>query len=386
MAGLARHNSEVHFLEGKRLPKDGLFCSPWRWMAEATDAWDTLTQRAAEPNPFFESWFLLPSLKSFDRFGQVAFLYFMRDGELSGLFPIARQSQYTRWPIPHIANWLHPNMFLGTPLVAHGAEYSFWRAVLSWADANPGMALFLHMEQMGLDGPVFAGLQAALAADGRPGAVVHRHERALLATDLEPRDYLASSLPSRKRKDLDRRLRRLRELGAVEYKWATGSQDVARWADDFLAIEASGWKGAAGSALACDDATEAVFRDCLAAAAKWGRLARLSLILNGKPIAMLSTFIAPPGAFGFKTAFDEAYAPYSPGFLLEREYLAVLKRFGIGWCDSCAAPNHSVMNRIWQERRTVGRVSIAIGGALRRAVCKQLLRKETAGRSGMELT
>ena len=95
---------------------------------------------------------------------------------------------------------------------------------------------------------------------------------------------------------------------------------------------------------------------------------------------MLSTFLTPPGAFGFKTAFDEEYARFSPGFLLEREFLGALDRFGIRWCDSCAAEDHSVMNQIWYERRRVGRVSIAIGGPLRRTAFKQLLRKETSGR------
>ena len=93
---------------------------------------------------------------------------------------------------------------------------------------------------------------------------------------------------------------------------------------------------------------------------------------------MLSTFLTPPGAFGFKTAFDEDYARFSPGFLLEREFLGALHRFGIDWCDSCASANHEIMNRIWCERRQVGRVSIAIGGPLRRAAFSQILRKEIA--------
>jgi CelD/BcsL family acetyltransferase involved in cellulose biosynthesis len=362
-----------------RYRTDGLVCAPPPQMVEEAAAWDDLAERAVEPNPFFESWYLLPSLERFDGGRKTTFLRFVHKGALSGLMPVARQTRYAGWPIAHVANWLHPNMFLGTPLLAQGAEAPFWRAVFGWADANPALALFLHLNEIALDGPVFAGLQAALAADERPWAVVRSHERALLSSELEPHDYLARSLPSRKRKDLDRRFRRLVELGTVEFKWETGSQDLAQWIDDFIAMEASGWKGAAGSALACDDATDGMFRESLMGAAGRGRLARLSLLLDGKPIAMLSTFLAPPGAFGFKTAFDESYASFSPGFLLEREYLAVLKRLGVSWCDSCAAPDHSVMNRIWQERRTVGRVSIAIGGSIRRALFGQLLRKETAG-------
>lgn len=363
------------------LPRDGLVYSNWRRMAGEIGAWDELAQQASEPNPFFESWYLLPSLEQFDRKGEASILRFTHNGVLSGIMPVTRRHIYGGWPIAHLAGWLHPNIFFGTPLVARGAEAPFWRALLDWADKNPGTALFLHLEQTALDGPVFSALEDVLAADGRSWAVVSKEERALLSSDLDAEVYAASSLPARKLKDLDRRLRRLRELGGVEFSWETGLEGLARWTDEFLALEMAGWKGAAGSALACDAATDALFRAGLTGAAERGRLVRLALRLEGRPIAMLSTFLTPPGAFGFKTAFDEAFARFSPGFLLEREYLTVLGRFGIRWCDSCAAADHSVMNLIWRERRPVGRISIAIGGPVRRALFSQLLRKETAGAS-----
>jgi hypothetical protein len=349
-------------------------------MIEQREAWDELARCAAEPNPFFESWYLLPSLESFDRGGSnISILCFTQSGALRGLMPIVRQQNYGGWPLPHVGNWLHYNIFFGTPLVAAGAEVHFWRAVLGWADANPELSLFLHLNEIALDGPVFAALQSVLSADGRQWGVVERKERAMLSSDLEVDAYLAKSLPARKRKDLNRRFRRLAELGEIDFRWESGSEGVVRWIDEFLALEAAGWKGDAGSALACDAATEALFRESLIGAAERGRLVRLSLRLDGRPIAMLSTFLTPPGAFGFKTAFDEDYAQFSPGFLLEREFLTALQRFGISWCDSCAAANHSVMDRIWCERRPVGRVSIAIGGPLRRAAFSRLLRKEMAG-------
>ena len=341
-------------------------------------AWDELAECAAEPNPFFESWYLLPSLASFDSGGTTLILCFKQQGVLRGLMPMIRQQRYEGWPLPHIANRLHSNIFFGTPLVAPGAEAPFWRAVLDWADANPALSLFLHLNEMSLEGPVYAALESVLAADGRPWGVVQRKERALLASELDAEAYLAKALPPRKRKDLNRRFRRLEELGRVDFRWETGSDGLERWIDEFLALEAAGWKGDAGSALACDEATATLFRRSLTGAAERGRLVRLSLRLNDRPIAMLSTFLTPPGAFGFKTAFDEDYARFSPGFLLEREFLSALGRFGILWCDSCAAADHSVMNQIWYERRRVGRVSIAIGGPLRRTAFRHLLRKETA--------
>lgn len=363
---------------GQPVSSEQLACVPWREMLDQTEAWDELAQRAAEPNPFYESWYLLPSLASFDNGNDISILRFTRDQKLCALMPIVRQSKYEGWPLAHICNWIHPNIFFGTPLVARGMETHFWRALLNWADDQTRLSFFLHLHEFALSGPVFESLELVLASDGRIWGVVEDKERALLASDLAAEDYLAQSVSSRTRKDLNRRARRLSEVGEVSFKWETGTDRIAPWIDEFLLLEAAGWKGEAASALACDTATRTLFRNSLAGAAKRQRLVRLSLRVNGKPIAMLSTFLTPPGAFGFKTAFDEDFGRFSPGLLLEREFLDALQRYNIDWCDSCAAPNHSVMNRMWQERRPLGRISISIGGPLRRATFGQVLRREMA--------
>ena len=359
-----------------------LVCAPWQRMTGEEAAWEGLARSAAEPNPFFESWFLLPSLARLDGGRGGSILCFRQEGMLAGLMPIVRHHHYERWPLPHLGNWVHQNIFFGTPLVAPQAAVPFWRAVLDWADSNTGIAAFLHLSGIALDGPVYAALESVLAADGRAWGVVERKERALLTSGPDAGAGLEGSMPARKQKDLNRRLRRLAELGDVEFRWETGAGGAAQWIEEFLALEAAGWKGEAGSALACDPATEGLFRECLGVAAERERLVRLSLRLNDRPVAMLSTFLTPPGAFGFKTAFDEDYARFSPGVLLEREFLRAPRRFGISWCDSCAASDHKVMNRIWPGRRRLGRVSIAIGGPLRRAAFARILRKEIEGVNG----
>ena len=77
---------------------------------------------------------------------------------------------------------------------------------------------------------------------------------------------------------------------------------------------------------------------------------------------MLANFVTPPGACSFKTAFDENFARFSPGVLLQLENLAMLENPQVEWTDSCAAADHPMIDRIWRERRAIGRVSIAIGG------------------------
>ncbi|WP_231636210.1 GNAT family N-acetyltransferase [Novosphingobium sp. ST904] len=151
---------------------------------------------------------------------------------------------------------------------------------------------------------------------------------------------------------------------------------MPEWCERFLALEASGWKGKAGSALANHAGTAALFRESLKGAAARGRLERLSLTLGGRPIAMLASFLTPPGAYSFKTAFDERYSRFSPGVLLQRENLDILERGDIEWSDSCAAADHPMIDHLWRERRTMARLSIAIGGPLRRRLFRSFVRAE----------
>ena len=350
----------------------------WRELdtPDARLAWDALAACAAEPNPFHESWYLLAALRAFDPDERICILRFDAGGELAGLLPVHRPKRYYRRPVPHLASWVHPNCFLGAPLVARGLEREFWRALLKWADANAGAALFLHLAQMPLTGPVYTGLQAVLAEQDRLAATVHREERAMLASDLSPEAYFEASLSGKKRKELRRQFNRLAELGEVDLSRTTGEEHLARWIEDFLALEHSGWKGTNGSAIASHQSTTQMFKEALFGAATAGRLERLTLNLDGEPIAMLANLLTPPGAFSYKTAFDERYARYSPGVLVQRENLELLGHPQIEWCDSCAAADHPMIDHIWRERRPIGHLSIAIGGTVRRTLFTALLRAE----------
>ena len=368
--GLARQDSDA----------DGRFAViPWRVFDDHA-GWDALAGSASEPNPFAERWCLEAGLRAFDR-GSIELATLSVNGRLAGVLPIVRRLSYERYPFPNLGNWLHANAFCGAPLVAAGHEHAFWRELLGWADARAGRALFFHLDGLPEGGPLYAALRDVCAVEHRSAAVVHRYDRALLASELPPPDYFGVSLSAKKRKELRRQHTRLAEQGALAFERHADGTALAEWADRFLDLECAGWKGREGSALACDPAKAAFFRDALTGAVAQGRLERLSLTLDGTPIAMLANFVTPPGVYSFKTAYDERYARFSPGVLLQRENLDLLARDEIAWADSCAAPDHPMIERIWREKRTIVRVSIAIGGPLRRAVAAALFRAETRGNS-----
>ncbi|ABC62605.1 GNAT family N-acetyltransferase [Erythrobacter litoralis] len=352
---------------------------PWEGheLAEDPRPWQDLSRLASDPNPFFEPWALIPALREFAAPGVVQLATLTVGKVLVGLLPLSLTRDYYGRPIPHISVWLHHNAFCGAPLVAAGYEASFWSQMFRWAgDASP-TALYLHLARLPADGSLHAALGTVLDLEKRAAAVVQRHKRAFLCSDQAPGDYLAQSLNAKRRKDLRRQYKRLAELGELVFERTMGQEDLSGWIDAYLDLEQRSWKGEQNTALADCPNTARYFRDTLTGAAAAGRLERLAYRLDGKPIAMLSNFLSPPGAFSFKTSFDDAYAKYSPGVLLQRENLDLLRNADIAWCDSCAAEGHPMIDRIWRERREILSINIAIGGAHRRLAMKTLTRFET---------
>jgi CelD/BcsL family acetyltransferase involved in cellulose biosynthesis len=335
-------------------------------------AWDGLAASAAEVNVFAERWFAVAAARHLPQ-GAGAHLMQIWAGDgfnrrLIALLPLALSRRYGRIPVRHVVNWTHYQCFLGTPLIRAGWEREAWSAALAALDRMPWARGFLHIDGLVESGAVHRGLMAAAAMRRAPCDTVYRSERALLESSLSPGTYYEASVRKKKRKELKRLASRLNELGAVATRRLGEGDDLAEWCDAFLMLERSGWKGSAGSALGSSDGTERFFRAAITGARAAGRLEMLRMDLDGRPIAMLVNFIAPPGAFSFKIAFDEAYARYSPGVLIEIDNLAILARRDVAWMDSCAAENHPMINSLWGERRAIVRVTTPFRSASSRAL------------------
>jgi CelD/BcsL family acetyltransferase involved in cellulose biosynthesis len=343
-------------------------------------AWERLALRAGEPNPFFEPWFLLPSLRQWGAAERVVTKAWYHEGRLAGLLPAVRSARYYNHTVTHAAGWLHANAFCGVPLIAAGHEDAFWRDLLAHFDRQARCALFLHLPILPAGGPANAALDRVLSASGRLSYTVAEEHRALLTGEASAADYLAAAMSAKKRKELRRQHNRLAEEGALTFERLEGDAGMPEWIAEFLELEASGWKGAGGSALASAPDTATLFTQALAGAAAAGRLERLALRLDGRAVAMLANFITAPGAYSFKTAFDEDYARFSPGMLLQLENLALLERPGFAWADSCAVEGHPMIERLWRDKRRMLSRNIAIGGAARRALFRLLKAYETRPR------
>ena len=332
-------------------------------------AWDDLAVAAAEPNAFAERWFFTAGAAHLPPPPPGLRLVAVWDGAtLIGLLPLTIACRYGRMPVRHVVNWLHHHAFLGTPLVRRGYEASFWTALIAALDGADWAPGFLHLIGLTEDGPVHRGLAAAAAAMARRCDVVHRVVRAELDAGLDPDAYYEANVRKKKRKELKRLAVRLAEQGTVVTRRLSPGDDAQRWCDDFLALERSGWKGRAGSALGSRPDTAAFFCDMLAGAQRARRLDMLRIDVDGRAVAMLVNFITPPGSFSFKIAFDENYARFSPGVLVQIENLQLLAREDVRWMDSCAAENHPMIDSLWGGRRSIVRVTLPLAGARRGAI------------------
>jgi CelD/BcsL family acetyltransferase involved in cellulose biosynthesis len=344
-------------------------------IGDLAEDWTGLAAEASEPNPFYEHWFVAAAAAAA---GDVQLLEVWRGPKLIGLMPLAGESGYAKLPVRFAVNWRHDQMFVGTPLIAAGEEEAFWRAALELLDRQAWPVL-LHLRSLVEDGPVHRGLIAA-----RSCAVAWREQRAFLESALTPEAYYEQSVRAKKRKELRRQFNRLAELGAVAFRRLGRGDDLGAWCDAYLRLERAGWKGEAGTAFACSPPRAQFFREVIASARANGRLQFLRLDLDGEAIAMLANFRCPPGSFSFKTVFDEGYARFSPGVLIQRENLAILDDPAIAWMDSCAAEDHPMIDGLWRERRSIVRVTVPLAGARRRlihTVCRALERAAAATRN-----
>jgi CelD/BcsL family acetyltransferase involved in cellulose biosynthesis len=140
--------------------------------------------------------------------------------------------------------------------------------------------------------------------------------------------------------------------------------------EEFMRLEASGWKGHAGTALACREDDRRFVAEVSGEAFRRGRLLITGLDLEGRALARHVMFAGDEGAFTFKIAYDETYEKCSPGLLAEVDNVRqFMENPGLRWIDSNTAPENSQSyGRVWKDRRTIQRIAIGARGAGRLAV------------------
>ena len=129
--------------------------------------------------------------------------------------------------------------------------------------ADPLLPKIVTLDMMGTDGAVYAALNRVLTRRGSEPAVFGQWQRPRLASLLDGKAYLEAALSSSTRKKLRQHRRKLSEKGSLTTVIASEPEMVRRAVEDFLAMEASGWKGREGTALMSNAADAAFMREAM---------------------------------------------------------------------------------------------------------------------------
>ena len=326
-------------------------------------AWADLAARSMETNIFLEPAFVLPLIQHVERHRRPEFLLVWAqehpsaDARLIGLLPLGTR----RWlggarVVPCFTN---KQTVGGVPLLDREMGRTAFVAMLAWLGDQVSDASALLIHGVALDGAFYA----MVSRSGFKNATYRHRERAILksvgapAPAIHPMTSIAPALnfgSAKRRKELRRQWRRLSDAGDRRYTSARSSAEIAKATEHFLALELKGWKGDCGTALLASPNLATFARTMTRLMALEGKCRIDAIEIDGRAVAMGIILTVNGRSHFWKTTFDETYASRSPGVQFTLELTdAQLANEAIAVTDSCAVPDHPMIDRIWSERMPV---------------------------------
>ncbi len=358
------HPQAEHMLAVGR-PGRHLFIYPAKAGYELQRELDYLSNRAVEPNVFFTGRFLAPAMPRLEE--RVIRLAIIRDdnerrSRMRFLMPFSIEKPGFSIGAPIIRAWSNPFGPLGVPLLdAEDAAETIDNLFEALTNPMASLPPVLVLPDVRLKGK-FAQLARAVAI-GRnlPLTVTDTFSRPMLESLADGPTYLKKAISPGHFRELRRQWNLLEKQGKLAYSVARQPGEIRIRMEEFLALEASGWKGRERSAMVLDRFRAAFAREAVTNLAEADSVRIHTLDLNDKAIASMVVFMMSGEAYTWKTAYDESYARFSPGKLL----LAQLTEWhlddaNIARSDSCAVPDHPIMSRFWQEREEMGTLVIGL--------------------------
>ncbi len=321
----------------------------WRPISDLTpliDQWRSLAARALEPNVFYDPAFALAAAPVFGKDCGAVLVWSAR-GNLMGLFP-ARLAGWSQATLPAVTGWTHPYAPLGTPLVDRHEAEAVIAAWLEHLAREPSMPALLMLPMLPEGGAFAHALDAVLARKHLRSASFGRHRRALLKPGNSQDEQ---ALSRSRRKELMRLRRRLEEFAPVTFSTVRTPEPIAPAIEDFLVLEASGWKGVARTAAAYDPAVRRFLETAVTALAAQGQARIDRMHLGQRAVAVAITLTSGDAGWFWKIAHNEGVARFSPGVQLVYELTPQLSsQPGLARVDSCAAADHPMIDSMWHGR------------------------------------
>jgi len=202
------------------------------------------------------------------------------------------------------------------------------RAVAELARAIVHTGRPLYLKRVPAGAPVVAAIEAAYRGRG----VVRR--RPAGGSPWIPLDASWTApemrLEAGRRSDLRRAMRLAEKMGAVETAIVTPTlAQLPQLVEEAFQVEAAGWKGAHGTALAADPMRGAFFRRYLEQACAQGTLRMCVLRIGGRAAAAQIAIESGSRFDLLRAGYDEQFSRCSPGMLLTAESIRYAARRGL---------------------------------------------------------
>ena len=326
-------------------------------LRESGPAWDALLDGALYPNPFHGGFCLGGHAAAGLLPDRLRFVV-VRDGEkLEALLPFVPGGALLGWRRAHRV-WIPPQFSVdGTPLVGSARAQESAGALL---DAMAGAGPLWRLPLVAIESPAGRALLAACAERGFATAALSPFDRAVLrhrSGGYEP--YARAHLSPSRRKALGRQWRRLGQADGTVVAGFTEGEGLRQAVEAFLALEARGWKGRRGTALAARPPGAALARALFTSSAGPVRGRADVLSLDGRAIAASLALVSGGTAFLLKTAHDEALRALSPGVLLEDAILrAFLDKGFARKLDSASLPG-GILDDLYADRERIADLAVA---------------------------
>lgn len=330
-------------------------------------AFAALAARACEPNPHMAPAAVAAARIVLPEDGIVILAAWLSEAlgseRLAGLWALRRQRDGRSGFAPVLTAPLLPLYEVSSlPVLDADRAQDVMQAMLRHIRAAGDLPHTLALPLLPLEGPSFAALQEACRAGGGRLAVAERWQRPVMRP--QPGDdaerYLRRTLGQSYKKRMQQ-FRAIARQGEINFERRRGA--AAREAlPHFLALEAAGWKGQAGTAIARLPQAHAYFDSLAAQFAATDSLQINTLSLDGHPLAM-GLLVESAGTRHFlKIAYDETQARHSPGRALT---IAMLQADFAGTpptlFDSGAGDGVDAGTYVWGERRAMGNAVLRLG-------------------------
>jgi CelD/BcsL family acetyltransferase involved in cellulose biosynthesis len=252
--------------------------------------------------------------------GQTWRCFFAYAGDdLIGVLPVIKGRQWMMGARLHAPVDAHTRS--GYALVRAGAEHRALSAMLgALEDAEPA---YLRLLLRGIrDGaPILsAGGARGVRVSTMPAAMWSGSARGSFLPVQGSYDKYEKGLPSNFRRNLRKARNRCERTHDTVYQFYTGvDAGASELFTKFLELEASGWKGTAGTAIQCTPQRVDFYAALTQRLSERGWLEWHLLELDGAPAAGHLAIRFGRSIVLYKIAYDEKYARLGPGSLLFRE-------------------------------------------------------------------